>query len=404
IEEFVGYVAACDIVLNLRFPTVGENSGTLMRALGLGKAVIVSEVGSFSELPAEICLKAPVDASEEDHLFEYLNLLVSRPDLREALGAKAREWVTTECAWPKVARRYAEFLEGLANGHAPLSLPVSSLAPEPPSEPAKETPRVEVEPGYILSWSPDDGARNYMETHLTRLEKTLSIIPTGGPDDRILEMGSYLQITPALATRLGYGEVRGCYYGPAGETKYRETTSSSGERFACQIDLFDAEHDRFPYSDEYFSTVLCCELLEHLAEDPMRMMAEINRVLRLGGHLVLTTPNISSLRAIAAVLEGYSPGFFPAYIRPPAEGQEPEARHNREYSPREIMLLLLDSGFEVTLLETGEFREEPKPEHEWVIHLLERYKLSKDLRGDGIYAVGRKKGPVRERYPRWLYQ
>ncbi len=86
IEEFVGYLAACDIVLNLRYPTVGENSGTLMRALGLGKAVIVSEVGSFRELPDAICLKAPVDASEEDHLFEYLNLLVSRPELRQSAG------------------------------------------------------------------------------------------------------------------------------------------------------------------------------------------------------------------------------------------------------------------------------------------------------------------------------
>src|SRR6185312_9997665 len=86
IDDFVGYIAACDIVLNLRYPTVGENSGTLMRSLGLGKAVIVSDVGSFREMPDEICLKAPVDASEEDHLFEYLNMLVSRPDMRQALG------------------------------------------------------------------------------------------------------------------------------------------------------------------------------------------------------------------------------------------------------------------------------------------------------------------------------
>src|SRR5260370_10675001 len=101
IDEFVRYMAACDIILNLRYPTVGENSGTLMRALGLGKAVIVSEVGSFSELPDSICLKAPVGAGEEDHLFEYLNLLVSRPDLGQLLGARARKWVETECTWPK---------------------------------------------------------------------------------------------------------------------------------------------------------------------------------------------------------------------------------------------------------------------------------------------------------------
>lgn len=399
IEEFVGYLAACDIVLNLRYPTVGENSGTLMRALGLGKAVVVSDVGSFSELPESICLKAPVDATEEDHLFEYLNLLVSRPELRKALGARAREWVDTECTWRQVARRYADFLERIARNGTPPDV-VESPRVQPPAPSAG----VEVEPEYMLSWAPNAAAKAYTETHLSRLEKTLAITPVGGPQDRILEMGSYLQITPALKSRLGYGEVRGCYYGPAGHVEERCIHSSDGEQFHCKIELFDAEKDRFPYSDEYFSTVLCCELAEHLTEDPMYMMSEINRILRPGGHLVLTTPNIGSLRAIAAILAGYHPGFFPAYIRPRVEGEEPEARHNREYTPREVALLFQNSGFEVTLLETGEFRDEPKPEHEWVKHLLDRYEQPSDLRGDGIYAVGRKTGPVRERFPVWLYQ
>jgi glycosyltransferase involved in cell wall biosynthesis/SAM-dependent methyltransferase len=397
IEEFVGYLAACDIILNLRYPTVGENSGTLMRSLGLGKAVIVSDIGSFSELQDSICLKAPVDASEEDHLFEYLNLLVSRPELRRALGAQAREWVETECTWPKVAERYAEFLECVTqNRHVAVA-----AAPAPAQA---QTASVRVEPEYILSWAPGPAAEQYIRTHLTRLEKTLAITPPGSSEDRILEMGAYLQITPALRTRLGYGEVRGCYYGPAGNLDAHTGTSAGGEQFRITLELFDAEKDPFPYGDGYFSTVLCCELLEHLTEDPMHMMSEINRVLRPGGHLVLTTPNIGSLRAIAGILEGYHPGFFPAYVRPRVEGQEPEARHNREYTPREIMLLFYYAGFEVALMETGPFLAEPKPEHDWVKHLLARYELAEDLRGDGIYAVGRKRGPVRERYPHWLYQ
>jgi glycosyltransferase involved in cell wall biosynthesis/SAM-dependent methyltransferase len=408
IEEFVGYLAACDIVLNLRYPTVGENSGTLMRALGLGKAVVVSEVGSFSELPETICLKAPVDASEEDHLFEYLNLLVSRPEIRKTLGARAREWVETECTWPKVARRYADFLERIArNGGAPGKEIVSVAhvsAEDLSGELAVVAEGVRVDPEYILSWAPDESAKGYIETHLTRFEKTLAITPPGGPDDRILEMGAYLQITPALKSRLGYGEVRGCYYGPAGKVRQRSVQSTDGEKFQCAIELFDAEKDRFPYADGYFSTVLCCELVEHLTEDPMHMMSEINRILRPGGHLVLTTPNIGSLRAIAAILSGYHPAFFPAYIRPRVEGEEPEARHNREYTAREIVHLFYYAGFEMTLLETGPFRDEPKPEHEWVKHLLARYEQPADLRGDGIYGVGRKTGPVRERYPTWLYQ
>src|SRR5207245_5353367 len=106
----------------------------------------------------------------------------------------------------------------------------------------------------------------------------------------------------------------------------------------------------------------------------------------------------------AAIVEGYHPGFFPAYIRPAADGEETEARHNREYTPREVMRLFIDAGFEVTSVDTGPFRDQPKPEHEWVNHLLARYRYPLDLRGDGIYAVGRKTGRVLDRYPAWLYQ
>ncbi len=396
IEDFNGYLGACDIVLNLRYPTVGESSGTLLRSLGMGKAVIVSDVGSFREYPDEICLKAPVDATEEQHLFEFLNLLISRPGVARAIGARARNWVKRECNWESVASRYASFIESVAQGKS-WEQPEQETAAEP------QRAAVAVAGEYITAWAPvEDGSRAYVESHLTRLEKTLAITPPGGPDDRILEMGSYLQITPALKTQLGYGEVRGCYYGCAGETNPRAVVSETGEAFECSIDLFDAEKDAFPYENGYFSTVLCCELLEHLVADPMRMMMEINRVLKMGGSLVLTTPNIASLRAVAGILQGFHPMLFPAYIQP-GEGGTVDSRHNREYTANEVKALLENSGFDVTLIETGPFRDELKPEHGWVEHLLDRYMLSKEHRGDGIYAVGRKVGPAKDRYPAWLY-
>lgn len=401
IEDFAGYIAACDIVLNLRFPTVGESSGTLLRSLGLGRAVIVSDVGSFSEYPDDVCLKVPVDAREEDTLFEYLNLLVSRPDLREALGARARDWVERECNWPSVAAQYASFLECVVKGREWAPPAAAAAAGTAPSTAAGAAPSIE--PEYVLGWADGEDARSYVHTHLSRLKHTLDLVPPGDASKRVLEMGSYMQITPALQTRLGYGEVRGCYYGAAGGVERKEAVSASRERFTCDIDLFDAERDAFPYPHEHFDTVLCCELIEHLPSDPMHMMAEINRILKPGGHLVLTTPSIVSLRAISAMLQGYHPGFFPAYIRPANEGAEVEARHAREYAPREIAALFRDSGFETVRLETGEFLDRPHPEHEWVLHMLEQYKLGTADRGDGIYAVGVKRGPVRERYPAWLY-
>ena len=393
IEDFAGYIAATDIVLNLRYPTVGESSGSLLRAMGLGRAVLASDVGAFAELPDDVCLKVPVGAGEEDLIFEFLDLLVSRRDLAQAMGQRARTYVERECNWDLVAERYASFLCAVKEGRH-WQEPETHPAPAPESPP--------VAPEYVAGWVATPTAREYLAAHSTRLTHTLEITPPGGPGDCILEMGAYLQITPALRTKLGYGTVRGCYFGPAGRVDRRTAISEEGERFECEIDLFDAEKDPFPYPDGCFQTVLCCELVEHLFHDPMHLMLEVNRVLKPGGHLVLTTPNLASLRAISAILQGYHPGFFHAYIRPAANG-ETDARHNREYTPLEIHQLLENSGFEIVRLETGPFRDEATPEFAWVRHLLDRYSLDASLRGEGIYAVGRKTGPVRERYPSWLY-
>lgn len=404
IEKFVDYIGACDIVLNLRYPTVGETSGSLQRALGLGKAVIVSDVGAFAELPDDVCLKVPVSPhrrhEEEDYIFEYLSTLTARPDLAEAMGSRAKEWVERECNWGSVADRYAAFLHEVSTGEfRALTAPPAAAALEPEPE-LHFAPSVQ--PASIEGWVAPD-AREYAAHHISRFVHTLGITPAGDESKSILEMGAYMQMTPALRFQLGYGSVRGCYYGKLGVVDHKSIVSADGRTFECDIDHFDAERDTFPYPDACFDTVLCCELIEHLFADPMHMMAEINRILKPGGHVLITTPNLGSMRAIAAILTGYHPAFFPAYIRPRAEGEETEARHNREYVPMEVQHLLTDAGFETVRLETGEFLDEPHPEYGWIDHLLDRYRLHRNLRGDGIYALGRKTGPVKDRWPSWLY-
>ena len=255
---------------------------------------------------------------------------------------------------------------------------------------------------YILDFSsqtPDQ--KNYATTHLGRLVRTLEITPHGTKQDKILEMGAYMQITPALSGVLGYGEVRGCYLGPLGKTDQKEVTSVSGKKFECAIDLFNAEKDRYPYADGSVATVLCCELFEHLSEDPMYLLSEVNRVLRTGGHLVLSTPNIASIRSVAAVIQGSHPGLYQQFIRPKDGGVDP--RHAREYTPSEMKLALEAAGFQVELLETGPYGAEAPKGYEWAEQLLKERNLSQELRGDTIHIVGKKIGPVVDRFPAWLY-
>src|SRR3970040_123258 len=61
-------MAGVDACVNLRHPTMGETSGNVIRSLSLGKPLVVSHIGWFSELPREVALKVPVDANEVETL------------------------------------------------------------------------------------------------------------------------------------------------------------------------------------------------------------------------------------------------------------------------------------------------------------------------------------------------
>jgi SAM-dependent methyltransferase len=255
---------------------------------------------------------------------------------------------------------------------------------------------------YILGFSSsNDAARAYAMTHLGRLVRTVQLTPPGGPEDRLLEMGAYMQITPTFTKFKHYGEVRGCYLGPLGRTDEKSVVSQDGETFECKVDLFDAERDVFPYPNSHFTAIVCTELLEHLSLDPMHLMSEANRILKPGGFLILSTPNLCSYRGVGAVLQGEHPGHYQHYMRP-GDGT-PDPRHAREYAPAEMPRLFKAAGFKTKTLETGPQAWDPIPVDEGIAKLLADHKFPTDLRGETIHAVGQKVGPVADRFPKWLY-
>jgi glycosyltransferase involved in cell wall biosynthesis len=110
-------MAACDAIVSLRSPTMGETSGSAIRALSLGKPLVVSDVGWFSELPGEAVLKVPLDEREEDTLAAALEVLTDE-QVRRTMGQAARVLVEREHRLDRVAESYAAALEELAGGSA----------------------------------------------------------------------------------------------------------------------------------------------------------------------------------------------------------------------------------------------------------------------------------------------
>jgi glycosyltransferase involved in cell wall biosynthesis len=110
-------MAACDAIVSLRWPTMGETSGAAIRALGLGKPLVVSDVGWFSELPDEAALKVPVDEREEETLTAALEAL-SDERTRTEMGAAALALAEREHRLDRVAEAYAAAIEEFAGGRA----------------------------------------------------------------------------------------------------------------------------------------------------------------------------------------------------------------------------------------------------------------------------------------------
>jgi glycosyltransferase involved in cell wall biosynthesis len=116
-DELWSLMAACDAIVGLRSPTMGETSGTAIRALSLGKPLVVSDVGWFSELPDDAALKVAVDEREEQTLAAALEALTD-PEARRAMGEAARSLVEREHRVDRVAELYTASLEELAGGAA----------------------------------------------------------------------------------------------------------------------------------------------------------------------------------------------------------------------------------------------------------------------------------------------
>ena len=116
--DFDPWIEAADIVLNLRFPSMGETSATLTRAMGIGKPCIVTDFASFAELPDETVWKIPHGPDEIDSLVNAISQLASDDTLRTTIRAAARQFVATEQAPDRVASSLVGLISNLIRNRA----------------------------------------------------------------------------------------------------------------------------------------------------------------------------------------------------------------------------------------------------------------------------------------------
>jgi ubiquinone/menaquinone biosynthesis C-methylase UbiE len=66
------------------------------------------------------------------------------------------------------------------------------------------------------------------------------------------------------------------------------------------------EHDTFPFQDQEIEVIICNQILEHL-KTIFLPLSEMDRVLRIGGHLIIGIPNLAAIHNRFFILFGRQP-------------------------------------------------------------------------------------------------
>jgi glycosyltransferase involved in cell wall biosynthesis len=110
-RDFLGWIAAADVVVDLRFPHRGEVSGSLSRAAQAGKPAIVSATGTYLDVPDDTVLRVAPGPTDPRELAARLRTLVDDQDLRTRMGAAARAHADAQRASEATAHGYERAVE-----------------------------------------------------------------------------------------------------------------------------------------------------------------------------------------------------------------------------------------------------------------------------------------------------
>lgn len=177
----------------------------------------------------------------------------------------------------------------------------------------------------------NDWCVTYFKHHRTRLSHDLDMLRrVVDPGGSVLEVGSSPPLF-TLAAKLAGFEMTGIDLKPE---RFAKVIEAEG----LDVRACDIESDHYPFDDGAFDVVLFNEVFEHLRLNLIHTFSELTRVMRPGGSLFLSTPNLRSANGLVNLIvrdQAYScsRGLYEQYERLSTIGH---MGHVREYTVTEV--------------------------------------------------------------------
>ncbi len=227
--------------------------------------------------------------------------------------------------------------------------------------------------------------KNYVETSLPRYrfvaDAAVRYFPRTG---KILDLGCAPGHMGIILHHLGF-EMHGIDLNQLWEETYPERKWLQ----ELNVQALDVEKQPLPFSDASFDGALFTEVLEHIAfTPPVQVMSEIRRVLKPQATMLLTTPNVCNLANILTLAKGKNIFWAPEIFYGGPD------RHNREYTPDEVITAVEQSGFEIVdrFLFNG-YNNWNAAGADYIYETMDLLRdLDTPLLGNTVFVVGRRPG------------
>ena len=188
------------------------------------------------------------------------------------------------------------------------------------------------------------GARKIIaDWSLTKIENTnFELVKPYIEGKNVLEIGcgrGYLSALVAQITGVAAFDIS------RGSLNYAKELGNFGDN----VFYFQGNVYSIPFEAETFDIVIAAEVLEHLA-GPDRAMREINRVLKVGGIVIASVPNMIMYFSPLVLLTSFEKirhplTTFRTYIK--RQSDESPRQYDRPFLPTQFSKLFKESGFKV---------------------------------------------------------
>jgi glycosyltransferase involved in cell wall biosynthesis len=108
--DFLRYMSRADVVINLRHPSAGEMSATLLRALSARKPVLISRLHYLSEIPENVVLRVS-PSHEADDAYRHLRKLIEDSRFKKAVARNAKRFVEQHQRFDQMVDAYRELID-----------------------------------------------------------------------------------------------------------------------------------------------------------------------------------------------------------------------------------------------------------------------------------------------------